>query len=265
VPNVGPFASYSDASFNRIQVDVSGASSIVTTNVILPTGQYNASDVLDYWLATFNSQSGNAFTLTNVGNMRITINGKDASGANVYWRFSGGPSVNDLIGSLGFNTTLGLGDNPFAFTKTNTLNGTTNNGNSGYGLSKYKYLDFISPQLTNQQDVKDGTTSKFFQQNSLYRWYLATTNDSPPNVDKYGFPIYVTNKQFYIRRDLANPKFIKWEANVPIGNLDFQVYATRWSPQSVLDPSTWTTLLDRQPDGSVFPFGWQMTLQASEV
>jgi len=263
IPNVGPTESTSDSSNNMVQVDVSGASTIDTHVIFLGTGCYSCADALDVWLVAFNQLTGYDFALINNGNMTVAIQGKDVSGNGIYWRFSGGPTNNRLMGSLGFNVNAGLPGNPFAFVKFNTytISGAqgVNNGAAGYGLSKYKYLDFTCPQLTNQQDVKDGTTNKFFNQDSIFRWYLGTTTDSPPAVDKYGFPVYPTDKQFYIRRHLACPKNIKWEANIPLGNLDFQVYATRWLAQDATNPATFTTLLDRNE------YSWQMTLQASEV
>jgi hypothetical protein len=257
VPNVSPTGDTSDASNNLISIDISGASSITSHPIILPTGQYTCADVINSWLYYIRQALPTiTWTLTNIGNMNTAITA-DLSGAPVYWRFPD-PSVNRLIGNLGFNNLNAVGSNPFLSTQVNNFGGLTNQS-AQLGLSKYKFLDFVSPQLTNQQDVKDGTTNAFFSQNSLYRWYLGSTNDTPPNLDSLGFPIYPTYKQFYVRRDLANPKFIKWEANIPVGNVSFQVWATRWLPQNINDPNTWNTILDNNY------FSWQMTLQASEV
>jgi hypothetical protein len=157
------------------------------------------------------------------------------------------------MASLGFPTAVSIVTNPFQPLQGSELQ------NATFPLMKYKYLDFVSPQLTNQQDVKDGTTSPFFAQDSLFRWYLGTTTDFPLARDGYGFPISPTMKQFYVRRNLPYPKNIKWEANIPLGNLAFQVFATRWLPSNILQPQTIVQLLDRSD------YSWQMTLLASEV
>jgi hypothetical protein len=257
IPNVGPTEDTSDASNNLVQVDISDG--IITTySTILPTGLYTCEEVIRYWCADASAQSGKVFTPSLVGGVLCEIACNDASGtglgAGVLWRFSGGPSVNKLMGNIGFPVLAGLGANPFAFVKYAQVNDSL-----GIYLNKWKYLDFVSPELTNQQDVKDGSTSAFFVRDSLFRWFLGTTTDSPPPRDNLGFVIYPTYKTFYVRRNLAFPKHIKWEANIPVGNLSFEVWATRWVAQSVLLPSTWNTILARND------YSWQMTLQASEV
>ena len=254
IPNISPFGSTSDSSNNNVRVNVSTSTYTSSINVVLPTGLYTCADAIDTWVANFNSLTGFKFQTSNLGNMNTQIQGFDSTGSNAVAFCFTPVNSNNLMGNLNFDITSAV----LANSQTNNYSGLTNQS-AQYALAKYKYLDFVSPQLTNQQDVKDGTTNLYFNQNSLYRWYLGTTNDSPPNVDKYGFPIYPTYKQFYVRRDLNNPKFIKWEANVPIGNLQFQVLATRWFPADIVVPSTYQNVLSNQE------YSWQMTLQASEV
>lgn len=86
----------------------------------------------------------------------------------------------------------------------------------------YRYLDFTSPQLTYNQDLKDNTTAQF-QRDVLYRWYFAYDNGPVP-VDAYGFPIYQGYTPFQIRRLIAFPKQILWNKAQPIGTITFQVY-----------------------------------------
>lgn len=91
----------------------------------------------------------------------------------------------------------------------------------GPDIRIYRYLDFVSNQLTYAQDLKDSSTA-VNTKDVLCRWYLAWTG--PPNLDKYGFPILQGYSAFQERRLFNPPKQIRWEPNLPIGNLAFQVF-----------------------------------------
>jgi hypothetical protein len=82
------------------------------------------------------------------------------------------------------------------------------------------YVDFVSNNLTVNQDLKDGSTS-LITNDIIYRWYLAW--DTPEPLDSLGYPIYQGYKRFIQRRPIAFPKQIKWDNNIPIGQLSFQV------------------------------------------
>ena len=112
-------------------------------------------------------------------------------------------------------------------------------------LRPFRYLDFISPQLTYNQDLKDSSTAAFVR-DVLCRWYMAW--DQPPELDQYGFPILMGYLPFQLRRTFSPPKQIRWDNIQPIGNLSFQVY----TDQNVLAPFNFST-------------NWLMTLQVSEV
>jgi len=110
-------------------------------------------------------------------------------------------------------------------------------------LRPYRYLDFVSNQLTYNQSVKDAT-SNLRDQSVLVRWYFAFDNPTPS--DEYGFPILMGYQPFVIRRIYSPPKQIAWESNMPVGQVGFQVYGN---------------------DGLVVPGNlgsWLMTLQISE-
>jgi hypothetical protein len=111
-------------------------------------------------------------------------------------------------------------------------------------LRPYRYIDFISSQLTYNQNLKDSTTN-LIDQNVLVRWYFSY--DSPMPIDLYGFPIYMGYEPFSLRRLYNPPKQIAWENNMPIGQLAFQVVGD---------------------DNKILPGGsgsqWLMTLQISE-
>lgn len=112
-------------------------------------------------------------------------------------------------------------------------------------LRLYRYIDFVSSQLTNNQSLKDASTAPIVR-DVLARWYFAY--DNPPALDAYGFPILMGYTPFVLRRTFSPPKEIRWETNIPVGQLSFQVY---------------------QPNGELAEFdtgsGWLMTLQVSEV
>jgi hypothetical protein len=88
----------------------------------------------------------------------------------------------------------------------------------------YTYVDFVSPELTYNQALKDATTN-YQEQNVLYRWYFAWEGPAP--VDEYNYPIYQGYEKFITRRVLPFPKQIRWENNIPVGQLSFQVYSSQ--------------------------------------
>lgn len=85
-----------------------------------------------------------------------------------------------------------------------------------------RYIDFVSPQLTYNQDLKDSTTAPSGK-DVLYRWVMAYDN-VPDSYDAYGFPIYQGYRPFISRRLIAFPKQILWNPSQPIGGVTFQVY-----------------------------------------
>jgi hypothetical protein len=114
-------------------------------------------------------------------------------------------------------------------------------------LQPFSYIDFVSNQLTYAQDLKDSSTTEF-DRDVLCRWYFA--EDVQESYDGYGFPILMGYKRFFRRRIFSPPKQIRWEPNLPIGNLSFQVYTDQ---KEIVSPS--------ESEAS----SWYMTLQVSEV
>lgn len=88
-------------------------------------------------------------------------------------------------------------------------------------LRPYRYLDFVSSQLTYNQNLKDAT-SNLRDQSVLVRWYFVFDNPTPS--DQYDFPILMGYQPFYIRRLYNPPKQIAWESNMPLGQVGFQVF-----------------------------------------
>lgn len=112
-------------------------------------------------------------------------------------------------------------------------------------IRSIRYLDITCPNLTYAQDLKDNSTAAN-NRDVLCRWYMA--EDVPENLDSLGFPILMGYLPFVRRRIFNPPKQIKWDSNLPIGNLGFQVYG-----------DTGTLLLESDPETQ-----WLMTLQLSE-
>jgi hypothetical protein len=113
-------------------------------------------------------------------------------------------------------------------------------------IRPYRYIDFVSTDLTYAQYLKDSSTAKY-PRDVLCRWYFA--EDSQENLDGYGFPILQGYKTFCRRRIFNPPKYIRWDNNLPIGNMKFMVY-----------DDTGTELAFYNTTGS----SWLMTLQVSE-
>jgi hypothetical protein len=88
-------------------------------------------------------------------------------------------------------------------------------------LRLYRYLDFISPQLTYAQDVKDSSTAPTVR-DVLCRWYMS--EDVPEERDAFGYPILMGYEAFRRRRLYNPPKQIKWDNNLNVGNVAFEVY-----------------------------------------
>jgi hypothetical protein len=120
-------------------------------------------------------------------------------------------------------------------------------------LQSTRYLDFISPDLTYCQSLKDNSTQVTGAgRNVLCRWYMAYDNPAP--LDKYGFPIQMGYAPFSVRRIFSPPKQIKWEPNLPVGNINLQVYNSDGTLQ----------FSGNGAQGSA-GFQWLMTIQFSEV
>ena len=115
-------------------------------------------------------------------------------------------------------------------------------------LRPHRYIDFVCNQLTYPQDLKDASSQQSTR-DVLCRWYFA--DDSPEPLDAYGFPILMGYVRFARRRLFNPPKYIKWDNNLPVGNLSFQIYGEDGNILTV-------------PAGDEEETNWLMTLQLSE-
>lgn len=235
IPNIA--TAYSNETF---QVDVSGA----TVTAELPDGFYTVAQALDTIVALLNIDTATyEFAVVNTAafpyiNCTVIIGGADQDYTI---------EESSLAQQLGFETeTLG---NNFIPGRYNAVD-----------LRWWRYIDFVSNDLTYTQNVKDGATNDD-EKNVLCRFYLCY--DSPPQNDKYGFPILFGYQCTTLRRIFSPPKQIKWEPNLPIGNLAFQVYGNGGGnyPLSVND----YVLLVPSTIPAGVQWNWLMTLQVSEI
>ena len=88
-------------------------------------------------------------------------------------------------------------------------------------LRPFSYIDFVSPSLTYAQDLKDATSNQVVV-DVLQRFYFAYQAEN--TYDKYNFPIFMGYKPFVIDRMFNPPKQVKWEPNLPVGQLRIQIY-----------------------------------------
>jgi hypothetical protein len=116
--------------------------------------------------------------------------------------------------------------------------------------NNFDYLDFVSPQLTYQQGLKDATTAKIIR-DVLYRWNFAW--DNQPQLDPSGYPILQGYTAFVQRRYLSFPKQIKWTGTQPIGQLSFQIY-----------DASGKLLQYNEPGEDNYDFEWSMNILVSE-
>lgn len=230
----------------NVRVDISGGS---ITNVKIPVGLYTMAEALDTLVAKLNAAAlGATFSITQSG---TAVN----LASTVAYRFPIGTSANKngLIARLGFSQGGGYVTSKTIYSNQPSIVGTDASGYvitdtaSNPSLVLYDYLDFVSNQLTYNQELKDSSTN-IQTRDILFRWYMS--QQPSPYPDKYGFPIYPSYAPFYERRPIAFPKQIKWSNNQPIGQLQFEVYA-QYEAESVLL--------------NTGGYDWGMTLLVSEV
>ena len=207
------------ADNDDFEIEVTATSTSYT--VTISQGTYTVEQALDAIVDELNAAgTGLTWSITGIGaNCSLS-----ATGAFTI-------AVTPLAADLGFNFLAPSATDFYLF---------------GPDLRPTRYLDFTSSDLTYNQNVKDGTTNQF-DNNVLCRWYFAW--DNPPVLDGYGFPILMGYTEFCCRRLFSPAKQIKWEPNMPIGNLNFKVVNDQNVPPSATQLKT----------------SWQMTLQLSEV
>jgi len=219
-----------------VSVDISGVGVQTTT---VKAGNYTVQEALDSLVVALNLVSSPVtFSIVTATAGKATLT---ATGGAFRFPSAGNPN---LIGRLGFTFAGG-------YVTSKTLFPYSLPSSVGHAdLRVYKYLDFVSPQLTYNQELKDSSTNTDVR-DTLCRWYISTDNFQNYR-DTYGFPIYLEYTPFSISKLYPFPKQIKWDPTMPIGQLQFEVFATTFDTNE-------TSLLDTNF------YEWRMTLQVSEV
>ena len=207
----------------------------ITTTIDLSGGFYTVAETLDAIVAKLNDLSGTTtmtFAIVKVGGY-------------VKLEATGGSFSIPIAGQLNAGSILA---NQLQIVQESLV---TFRQISCPDLRPFRYIDFVSQQLTYNQDLKDATSNNIVR-DVLCRWYF--DDDVPEQLDTYGFAILMGYKQFCRRRLFNPPKQIRWSNNMPVGNISFQLYG--WVPYVGLG------LQPIESDGE--DTNWLMTLQMSE-
>lgn len=225
---------------SAIVLDISGEGANTYDNIAtvnLPTGQYTVAQALDVFVSLFNDLSGTTGTTVQFTPGALV-------GQNGLLTFTGG-----LVNIVGTALAVRLGF---------TLAGQDINGYFEEieiecpDLRPFKFLDFVSYDLTYAQNVKDATTAGGIKdKNVLCRFYM--TWEQEPTYDAYGYPILMGYRTFTVRRIFNPPKQIRWDPNLFVGNLRFEVYNSLGEIPVLPDQADWGYFTN-----------WKMTLQLSE-
>lgn len=139
------------------------------------------------------------------------------------------------------------------------------------------YIDIVSPELTYNQELKDGTSASIVH-DMLVRIYLDESCKpiAPPTLTSTTAPPYdlvpsFTNGNdqngvlpFVLYRQFAYPKQILWNKAQPLGNITFEIY----DDQGRSIQSLWNTAYPPASSSTGYKyansFAWNMTLLVSE-
>ena len=248
VPNIS-----SKFKNNILIVDVSGASPNGAQTITLPNGFYTAKKAIDCIVLALNTAYATPSLFSVIQDCSGV--GIDVSGARQWRAFMTIPLSEQLF-QPDFDAN-GVPETILDYRKTQYI--------PSPDLRTVKYLDFVSSKLTYCQDVKDTSTVPLTQ-DVLQRWYMAW--DDQNNLDAYGFPIYQGYTPFSSRKVFNPPKQIKYDTSIPVGNLDFEVFA-RFSPAFyavaplVQGYGSLADIYNVRPE-STDSSSWLMSLQLSE-
>jgi hypothetical protein len=193
-----------------------GASS---TTIFVSSGIYTASGWLNAFVVALNSVSGT----TSLTFSAPVINDPSIPGVPVIPVASGSNSIyfsGTTVSSQKFLQQL-----LFAYNQGVAVAVDTNTPiicSPFADLRPYRYLDFVSNNLTYNQRLKD-TTSGFYERQVIVRFYFSSEY---PILDDLNYPILPGYTSFSMIRQYNPPKQIRWSSNQPIGQLDFSVYGS---------------------------------------
>ena len=233
---------YGASNNNTITIDASGVASGSSSLLFTANGFYTAEQIIN-WLATCLDRATTGFGPEPTWTVAAATGAEPSGPGNgaiitpsalSYVKFSG-----PIADRLGISGTGFIEYGPSVDTDQQLFISTV-----GVDLRPCRYLDFVSAQLTYNQDLKDSSTAAIVR-DVLCRWYMVF--DDTPQIDAYGFPILMGYTPFKLRRIFSPPKQIRWDNAQPVGNMSFQVY----SDQGSLAPLNFAT-------------NFLLTLQASE-
>lgn len=126
----------------------------------------------------------------------------------------------------------------------------------GYTLCQAcKYVDIVCTQITNNQSLKDNSSS-IVNRDMLCRLYVADPTASSAIDPKSSTFCPAGCMPFTIYRNFATPKYIQWLPNQPVpGFLKFEVYS---------DDGSLLTSLDTNAQNGYDRVDWALTLLVSE-
>ena len=233
------------------QFDNGGAPTQAT--VTIRPGYYNVQQALDAMVVVMNIAvpSANPFSVADspdfAGVKCITC-----AGTGYLFHFRNDTAENQLPNAMGFPT----------FDSTNNSNSQDHFNCVNPNLSPYSYLDFTSPQLSAQQDVKDASTD-VTTPDSIYRWIFA--DDTSNTYDAYQYPILQCYRPFVQRRYLSFPKQIRWDPLIPLGQVQFRVLTNQGDTLDFGYQNPNDVLIPLSPPKYGQGFDYQMLMLISEV
>lgn len=130
---------------------------------------------------------------------------------------------------------------------------------TGYGGYTFcqacKYVDIVCTQITNNQSLKDNSSS-IVNRDMLCRLYVSDPS-APSTIDPKSSTFCPAGcMPFTIYRNFATPKYIQWLPNQPVpGQLKFEVYS---------DDGSLLTSLDTNAQNGYDRVDWAITLLCSE-
>jgi len=197
------------------QYTVTYTTNIGTKTTSIIEGFYNQREFIDAFVLILNTAAlGYTFTVASIAGGFSTITYAATSGTSF---ILSGTAVDAIFVASPVPNTDPIWDNNEAYIPF-------------IDLRPARYIDIICSQLTNNQSVKDASTSDHVR-DVLCRWYFDYDNAQPS--DGYGYPILMGYRPFFLRRLYNPPKQIQWQANIPIGQLFFQLYNNNGQLQQV--------------------------------
>ena len=256
--NINTYWGNAFINFIPSTIQTAGMAYPSTIQATLPNGSYSVAECLNAITTSFNSNataSANSLTLSTL----LNTNGRGGNAASLGMFKGAAPTAFNIP----FSTSVATASSGTIINLAGQLDLDVNTAYANSfvvdcpKLLPTSYLDFVSPTMTQNQNVKEGSTS-LQTTDILYRWYLAW-GDVPEPLDAYGYQIFQGYKRFIQHRQIPFPKQIRWQANIPIGQIGFQVLDDQGR---VLPPSMlgYTTTAANNSE-----LEWQMTCLASET